>query len=218
MGDSTETTIATQLCIYAISVLVPEPSCQVNRPGSSGTRSGTYSKSMPFWSNVAGQLGIGYLENCWPGDSFMNGHELNTGVEPAVWKTTPNAQLTLRGETHTLPRISFCPGEEARYTVSAQIPNSAGGMTSTSRTGGTAIRALSASELSEVTCPPVTNANGPIPWVVEYKQIVTTTSKIKPTLGEAIGTAMAYSAYIQVFFTALIVNMMLLGNCLKQVS
>merc|ERR1711939_328212 len=96
-------------------------------------------------------------------------------------------------------------------------PNNPGELVSTSVTGGDAIRALSATEQAEITCPPVNNVNGPIPWIVEYKQTITTTSKIKPTLGDAIGIAMAYATYIQVFFTALIVNVMLLCKCLKQI-
>merc|ERR1712178_471751 len=91
-------------------------------------------------------------------------------------------------------------------------------MVSRTITGGAAIRALSASELAEVTCPPVNNVNGPLPWIVEYKQTITTTSKIKPSLGDAIGIAFAYSTYVQVFFTVLIVNVMLLGKCLKKTS
>jgi len=61
---STETTVATELCIDHIDMLVPQPSCQVNRAGSQGTCDPAvkYSKSMPFYSNVAGQLGIGGME------------------------------------------------------------------------------------------------------------------------------------------------------------
>merc|ERR1711861_113741 len=105
----------------------------------------------------------------------MGGYKLDTDVEPAVWGTTPNAQLTLpSGEVKTLPTISFCPGEEATYRVSRQVADATnpGELVSQSYTGGTAIRALSTSELTEVTCSPVNNANGPIPWIVEYKQTI----------------------------------------------
>jgi len=158
----------------------------------------------------------------------MNGNALNTNVEPAVWQTTPNGAwpgpLSLMGlpadGPTVMPTISFCSGVEDQYHASAQVPcdSSCTGMMSQSRTGGTAIRAWGSEMLAEVTCPPVNNANGPIPWVTQYKQTVTTTSKIKPSLGDAIGIAFAYSAYIQVFFAAVIVNVMLLGNCLKQTS
>merc|ERR1712070_460004 len=146
---------------------------------------------------------------------------LDTSVEPAVWKTTPNDQITLPdGTFKTLPSIGFCSGVEAKYRVSWQVPDPAnpGEKVSRSSTGGAAIRALSASELAEVTCPAANNVNGPIAWIVEYKQTITVTSKIKPSLGDAIGIAFAYSTYIQVFLTALIVNVMLLGKCLKKVN
>ena len=98
-------------------------------------------------------------------------------------------------------------------------------MVGISYTGGTAIRALStssssSSELAKVTCSLANNANGPVPWIVEYKQTITTTSKIKPSLGDAIGTciAFAYSTYIQVFFTFFFLNVMLLCKCVKRTS
>ena len=97
-------------------------------------------------------------------------------------------------------------------------PNDPTEMVGKSWTGGAAIRKLSASDLDEVTCPPVNNANGAVPWIVEYKQTITTTSKLKPSVGDAIGIAFAYSTYIQVFFTFLIVNVMLLCKCVKQTS
>jgi len=211
--DSTETTVKTELCIDAIHMAVPSPNCQ-------GTCTGTYQKAMRFWSAQAGQLGVAQLEVCWPGDQFMNGHMLDSSVQPAVWGATPNAQVTFPdGVTKAIPSIGLCSGVEAQYRVDRQVPDSAnpGEMVSVSTTGGAAIRALSASELTEVTCSPNNNENGPIPWIVQYKQTITITSKIKPSLGDAIGIAFAYSTYIQVFFTALIVNVMLLGKCLKQI-
>ena len=66
----------------------------------------------------------------------------------------------------------------------------------------------------EVVCPMVNNANGQVPWIVEYKQTVTTYSKISPSPAEAVGTAMAYTAYIQVVLTLVLVNTMLFCNCL----
>jgi len=200
-GDGTSTEISSTLCIKYIQVLVPETDAA--------------DKAMPFWSNVAGSLGVPYMESCWPGDEFMQGQSLNTDVEPAVWN----------GDPGTYTEIALC--EPDTYVVGAQVPNSAGGMDSVSRTGETDIRNLAnlansagttSNYLVEVTCPPVNNANGPVPWIAEYKQTTTTTSKIKPSPLEALGTAFAYSTYIQIFITTLLVNVMLLGNCLKHLG
>lgn len=199
-GDGTSTETSSTLCIKYLFVLVPETD--------------SADKSMPFWSNVAGTLGVPYMETCWPGDEFMQGQSLNTNEEPAVWN----------GDPGTNSEIALC--EPDTYRVGAQVPNSAGtGMDSESRTGETAIKDLAnlplgatSNYLVEVTCPPVNNANGPVPWIAEYKQTTTTVSKIKPSPAEALGTAFAYSTYIQIFITTLIVNVMLLGNCLKHLG
>jgi hypothetical protein len=222
---STETTVNTELCIRRVSVAVQAGDCQ-------GTCIGTYDKSMPFQTQATGgQQGIPWLEMCWPGDKFMGGYKLDTSEEPAVWGTTPNEPTPLPwGGVLPAPTISFCPGIEATYYVTIQVPDAAnpGQMVGVDYIGGTAIRALSSSssscaapcvsELAEVTCPPVNNANGGIPWIVEYQQTVTVTSKIKPSLGDAIGIAFAYSTYIQVFFTFFILNVMLLCKCVKRTS
>lgn len=211
-GTSTE--VSSTLCIKYIQVLVPEKDhdCHGDPDASCDTVS-YYDKSMPFWSNVAGTLGVAFMESCWPGDEFMQGQSLNTNVEPAVWN----------GDPGTYQEIALC--EPDTYTVGAQVPNSAGGMDSQERTGETDIKDLanlalgtSSNYLVEVTCPPVNNANGPVPWIVEYMQTTTTVSKIKPSAPEALGTAFAYSTYIQIFITTLIVNVMLLGNCLKHLG
>lgn len=200
-GTSTE--VSSTLCIKYIQVLVPATD--------------STSSAMPFWSNPAGQLGVPYMENCWPGDEFMQGQSLNTDVEPAVWNNDPG----------TYQEIALC--EPDTYTVKAEVPNSAGGTDPTERTGETDIKNLvnvannayawsTSNYLVEVTCPPVNNANGAVPWIVEYMQTTTTVSKIRPSAPEALGTAFAYSTYIQIFITTLIVNVMLLGNCLKHLG
>lgn len=197
-GDGTSTEITATLCIKYIQVLVPD----TDDP----------SKSMPFWSNVAGNLAVPFMEFCWPGDEFMQGQSLNTDVEPAVWN----------GDPGTNPAIALC--EPDAYRVGVQVPNNAGGMDSEDYTGETAIRSLAnkalgtSNYLVEATCPPVNNANGGVPWIVEYIQTTTTVSKIKPSPLEALGTAFAYSTYIQIFITTLLVNVMLLGNCLKHLG
>jgi len=205
---SAETSVHVDLCLELIQVLVPE-------------NDGIASKSMKFWRNVAGSeaaggpLGVGYLENCWPPEGFLLGQELDLSQEPAPWN----------GQGDTNKAMSLCPGIDAAYRVGymeCSSRNNVGVCTAMYKVeldGGDAIRAAAAQppgDISYVTCPPTTNANGAIPWVAEYKMTTTTTTKIKPTIGDAIGTALAYSAYAEILFTLVIVNMMVACKCLKQ--
>jgi len=194
-----ETTTTTELCITLIQVAVPDHDGK--------------DKAMPFWSNVAGTLAVPYLEPCWPGDNFMNGQSINPNSISVddVWNGDDGNQVS----------ISLCPGVYNTYSVSAQTP------THDKHTivGGDAIKALvnepnllSTNYLVEVTCPPFNYAKGAIPWIAEYKQTVTIKANTGASVGDAIGTAFAYATYIQVFITVVLVNAMLLGNCIKQTS
>ena len=53
-------------------------------------------------------------------------------------------------------------------------------------------------------CPAQEHHCGGIPWSVQYK--LTVTNEVCTSRGEAIGTALAYSAYAEVLFTVLIVG------------
>ena len=53
-------------------------------------------------------------------------------------------------------------------------------------------------------CPAQEHHCGGIPWSVQYK--LTVENEVCPTRFEAIGTALAYSAYAEVLFTVLIVG------------
>jgi hypothetical protein len=213
--DTGETTTTTALCINLISITVPVPASCTGVSAHQIPNTGACQPSMKFFSNTAANLGVPYMENCWPGDEFMNGQTLNTNVEPAVWNGDNGGAVTM----------ALCPARYDQYRVS--LPDDGVIFTTgVSRTGGDEIKKLetidparpaySRGMLDAVTCSPTNFYNGVVPWVVEYKQTITVDSKTKPSFLDAVGTAFAYSAYIQVLLTAVILNSMLLSGSVKQ--
>lgn len=215
-----ETTTTTTLCISIMRVPVPEgdqPAAQVGN-----TR---WSKAMPFWENVAGSHGVNYMENCWPPEGFLKGQDPKHAPEPFNGATHPFAGGQWSGTDDQSVRMSLCPGVYNGYQLKAINDNPAkNGGKDYAWSGGDALMtfknsmpAASQAELMRlVSCPPFHNSNGDVPWMVEYEQNTETKAVMKPTFGEAFGTALAYAAYIEVVLTAIFVNTLLLCGCLKQ--